>query len=112
MRHHRFFVSLLSISVICLPVLVLAADLPNPIGSPSMTVKDLIVNVTRALIGLTAIGATFMFVYGGIMMIISAGNAEQIKRSKEVLKWATVGLVLIFLSGAILRYVYTILGAK
>lgn len=103
--------TLLSPFVFLLPARALAAGggLPNPLGDTD-TITELLVAVSKGLIGLVAVAATFMFIYGGVMMLTSAGNADQVKRAKEVLRWTTIGLVFIFLAGAILRYVYSVFG--
>lgn len=99
-----------------LPLQASALDLPNPLGQNCKpgnetdgcvnTLTEVIVTVSVGLIGLVAVAATFMFIYGGIMMLTSGGNEKRVSQSKEILKWTTLGLVFMFLAGAILRFVY------
>lgn len=109
-------ITIILCAAVAIPLIARAADspcdqsgLPNPLGN-TCTITGLIVNISRALIGLVAVAATFMFIYGGVMMLTSAGNADQVKRAKDVLRWTTVGLVILFFAGAIMRYIYSVLG--
>lgn len=119
MKHSRYIgpVLIFFVVVFLMPSVVFAADapcespsgvLPNPLGCVD-TLPKLVISVTKALIGFVALAATFMFVYGGIMMLMSGGNAEQVKRSKAVLKYTTISLIILFLTTVILRFVFTVL---
>lgn len=77
--------------------------LPNPITCGDATC--LISQVIRYILGTIAIIATLMFVWGGVMMLTSGGNAEQVKRAKETLVWAAIGVAIILLSWVIIKFV-------
>ncbi len=81
------------------------AALPNPLGSINSP-EDLIANVIQTILGLTGSVALFMFVYGGIMWLTSAGNQDRVSRGRQILVWATIGLVVIFSSYAILKEIF------
>ena len=49
---------------------------------------------------------------GGILMLISAGDPSLFGKGKEILKWAIIGLVLVFGSWIIINFILTTLGAK
>lgn len=78
-------------------------SLPNPIKCNDAAC--LISQVIRYILGVIAIIATLMFVWGGVMMLTSAGNADRVKRAKETLAWAAIGIVIILLSWGIIRFV-------
>ncbi len=80
-------------------------QLPNPISCGDATC--LVTNVIRYILGTIAIIATLMFIWGGVMMLTSAGNADQVKRAKETLVWASIGVIVILLSWGIIRFVLT-----
>lgn len=98
-------------AALLMPAVVSAAELTNPLGSVN-NITDLIVVISKSLLGLVAVGATFMLIYGGILMLTSGGNADRVKMAKETLKWTTFGLVLLFLAGAIVRFVYEAFGRQ
>lgn len=77
--------------------------IPNPIKCATATC--LAAQVIRYILGVIAIIATLMFVWGGVMMLTSGGNADQVRKAKETLVWAAIGVVVIILSWAIIQFV-------
>lgn len=77
--------------------------LPNPIRCPDATC--LVSQVIRYILGTIAVIATLMFIWGGVMMLTSGGNPEMVKKAKETLTWATIGIVVILISWAAIRFV-------
>jgi hypothetical protein len=82
-----------------------SVNLPDPLGGVSLPV--LIGNVIRTFAGIAGAVALLMFVYGGIMWIISGGEEKKVAGAQKILKNASIGLVLIF--GAYF-FVATIIG--
>lgn len=78
-------------------------SIPNPIACADATC--LIGQVVRYILGVIAILATLMFVWGGVMMLTSGGNADRIKQAKETLAWAAIGVVVILVSWGIILFV-------
>ncbi|MBI3957092.1 MAG: hypothetical protein HY340_03845 [Candidatus Kerfeldbacteria bacterium] len=107
---HRFLFLFLLIALL-LPMLAFAEELPNPLGD-TKTLEGLIIRVSTGLIGLVAVAAIFMFIYGGIMMLTSGGNEQRVTQGKEILRWTILGLIFIFLAGVILRFVYQTFGGQ
>lgn len=114
MKHFLVVIVLgLSLAVnLAIPVVVMAAPdtstgsavgLPNPIKCPDATC--LVSQVIRYILGVIAVIATLMFIWGGVMMLTSGGNAEQVKKAKETLVWATIGILVILISWAVIRFV-------
>jgi len=48
-----------------------------------------------------------MFIYGGATWMLSGGNQEKVTKGKQILIWATLGLVIIFTAYALVRSVLT-----
>jgi hypothetical protein len=95
---------LISAYVWMLPLTTLAAaKLQNPLGTTSPQV--VIGNIIRSLLGLSGALALLMFIYGGMLWIISGGSAEKIKKGKDTLVWATFGLAIIFMSYTLVEFV-------
>ena len=53
--------------------------------------------------------ALLVFIYGGVMFLISAGNSEKVQQAKQIIIGAVIGLVIVFASYAIIQFVFTAL---
>ncbi len=102
--------------VFLLPSLVLAqmtgendpgsgSDLPNPLGDKNVDPRVIIGNIIRAILGIVGSLALAVFIFGGFTWITSAGNEEKVKKGKDMIVWASLGLVIIFFSYALVRFV-------
>jgi len=78
-------------------------------GDPKAPQK-LIGKVINAILGIVGSLALAMFIFGGFTWMTAAGNAEKVKKGKDILVWATLGLVIIFSSYALVKFVFTSLG--
>ena len=81
--------------------------LNNPIGVE--TVDSLIAKIIKIFLGLIGTVSLVMFIYGGVMILISAGNETKIKTGRETLVWASLGILLVFASYAILKFIFNII---
>lgn len=109
MNRHRF---LLAVSGAALPTIAFAqVQLPNPLGSVN-SVDAVLANIITVF--LTIIGgiALFVFVYGGMLMMTSAGNAERVKKGQSAMIWAALGILFIFGSYGLTRFLFQLLGAE
>ena len=95
-----------------LPIVTWAADstsgkieLENPLSVES--VPDLINNVIKAILGIVGAVALLYLVLGGLTWLTSQGNPEKVKKGRETLVWAILGLSMIFFSYVILNYVFS-----
>ena len=82
--------------------------LDNPLGDrtgPDAEPTVLIGKLINAIMGIVGSIALVMFIFGGLVWMLAAGNTERITRGKNILIWATVGLVVIFSSYAIVKFV-------
>ena len=70
------------------------------------------VNVTKIILGTVGSLSLLMFVYGGVMMLISAGNSDQVSKAKGIIMAAIIGLVIVFVSYIIISFVISALGAQ
>jgi len=80
-------------------------SLPNPIGPANMTLLDLIIKVLQVLLGVVSILAVSMFIWGGLVILTSGGNPDRVKKAKDTLVWAVLGLAIIILSVVIVSYI-------
>ncbi|MBU0731721.1 pilin [Patescibacteria group bacterium] len=80
------------------------AQLDNPIAASS--VMEIVINVIQVLLTLLGSAALLVFIYGGIMLITSAGNEEKVKKARSTLVWAILGLVIILVSYGVMSFVF------
>lgn len=76
---------------------------------------DILLSISRNIIAtfvLPAVGTIFLivFIYGGIVYMSSAGRPEQVKKGKQILTTAIVGLLLIILAEVLIGIFVTALG--
>jgi hypothetical protein len=85
-------------------------DNPLPdVGTPQV----LIGKVISAALGLVGSLALAMFIFGGFLWMTAMGNADKVKKGRETMIWAALGLVIIFTAYALITFVLTnVLGAK
>lgn len=99
----RLSVQALTISFVLLPYIVLAAtapavDVPVTLANPLGATTDprlIIANIIKAILSIIGSLALLMFVVGGVTWITSFGEASRVERGKQILIWATLGLVVI-----------------
>lgn len=101
----RFFVA--TAFLLTWPASALAAVLSNPLGTTSIQV--IIGRLIRAMLGVTGSIALLMFIWGGFLWLISAGEPEKVKKGKDAMKWATLGLVVIMGAYMIVNTIITAL---
>jgi len=78
---------------------------PLCINNVSLTPQTLIGKVIAAALGIVGSLALLMFIYGGFTWMTSAGSAEKVTKGKGIMVWAALGLVVIFSSYALVKFV-------
>lgn len=95
MKRFTSILATLSVALLSTP-LVVSAALTNPLGTTD--VRVIIGNIIQALLGITGSLALLMFVWGGFQWLISGGSPEKVKKGKDTLTWAAIGLVVIIMA--------------
>ncbi|MDD5031554.1 MAG: pilin [Patescibacteria group bacterium] len=72
----------------------------------------LLVNVSQWILGIVGSLALLMFIYGGLMFIISSGSSEKVTQAKEIIVGAVIGLVVVFTSYMIIQFTMGALGIE
>lgn len=80
-------------------------QLNNPLGSSVNTPTEFIGRVLNSLFGVVGSLALVMFIYGGLTWMTSSGNAEKLKKGRDILVWSAIGLFVVFSSYAIVRVI-------
>ena len=112
-------VAVISISIA--PVAVHAVDNFQPCAgvtdslvckSSSDTAQPLIKTVINTLIYLIGSVSVVMVIIGGLMYVLSTGNANNVTRAKNTITYALVGLAVAFLAFALINWVLGTFGAS
>jgi len=80
-------------------------QLSNPLGSAVNTPTEFIGRILNSLFGVVGSLALVMFIYGGLTWMTSSGNAEKLKKGRDILVWSAIGLFVVFSSYAIVRVI-------
>jgi hypothetical protein len=80
--------------------------LVDPLNSQGGNIQLLAARAIRIVTGVSGSIGLLMFVYGGFTWLTSGGNPEKVKRGKQIFVTASVGLLIIFGSYALLRVVF------
>lgn len=87
------------------------AALQNPLGTGT-TPATIIGRIIKAVLGLSGIIALLMFVYGGVLYMLDMGEGARMKKGKDAIKNAVIGLIIIFTSYTLVDVVLLALGQK
>ena len=87
------------------PFTALAVELPNPIRANSPA--ELIHDILDWILGAVGAIATVYFIYGGFLVLTSAGTAEKVDKGKKTMIYAVLGMIAIILSYSILQFFFS-----
>lgn len=62
-------------------------------------------NIIKAAMGFIGAIALILFMYGGLTIMISRGSPDSIKKGKNIMIWAAIGIIVIFSSYAIVSFI-------
>jgi len=83
--------------------------IPNPLGTTDIT--TLFSKLSTALLDIAVPIAVIMYIWAGVLLLVSNGNPQRVSRAKEILKFTTIGLVIIFIAGGLVDLIRSILNA-
>lgn len=81
----------------------------NPICKPGQacTPQIIIGNIIRAVLGIVGSIALLMFIIGGFTWMIAGSAAEKVKKSRDIMIWSGLGLLVIFAAYMIINFIIT-----
>lgn len=84
-------------------------QLTNPLtgNTTSKSVPELLGTIISYAMGIIGSLALVMFIYGGMTWMLSGGSPEQVTKGKQIVIWAALGIAIIFMSYALVRFVIT-----
>jgi hypothetical protein len=65
----------------------------------------LIITASQWLLGIVGSLSLIMFIYGGVMFLISAGSSDSVAKAKKIIIAAVIGLVIVFSSWLLIGFV-------
>lgn len=93
----------------------ISVDCPAGQNCGNYTLNDIlstVLLVSNFILGIVGSLALFALTAGGLMWILSGGNAEWVSRGKEAVKGAVIGLAIVFTSFMIIQLVFLALGIE
>ncbi|MEK7606706.1 MAG: Ig-like domain-containing protein [Patescibacteria group bacterium] len=100
-----FLVLLLPIAAGAAALEFFPAEFDTQIALASGDPRVILARIINAILLFLGVGAVVLVLYGGFLWMTAAGNEERIGKAKKVLVNAAIGLVIIFSSFAIARFV-------
>ena len=117
MKKAFLLISLFFLILFLIPVLTNAVPAQEPLvpcNGPNCTIESFFIMLARIFNFIVWYIATPLAILsltiGGVMILISAGNPQWLQTGKETIKWAIVGLVLVFCSWLIVNFILGALG--
>lgn len=68
-------------------------------------VTPTVINIINAIIGILGLVAVVIIIYGGVQYMTSAGDAGKVKKAKDTILYAVIGLIVCVLAYAIVNFV-------
>ena len=78
---------------------------PDPIKGNSDDLSGSIVNILNVIIGVLATVCVVVIVIGGVQYMTSSGDAGKVKKAKDTILYAVIGLVVCALAATIVNFV-------
>ncbi len=73
---------------------------------PANDLQSTSINFLQWVLGLLGLVAVVLIVYGGLVWMTAAGNEDRIRKAKEILRGAVIGLVIVLLAWSIFLFVF------
>lgn len=81
---------------------------PNPLSISSF--PELVQRLLQVLLVFAVPIAVFLIVYGGFVLLTSAGDPGKQRSAQEIIKWTIIGFAVILAAWALVSALRTILG--
>ena len=94
---------------------IVNARLVNCKGDDGCNLSDfepMIVNAANMILGVSGAITLLFFIYGGVVLLTSAGASDRVTQGRTILTNSIIGLLVIFSSFVIIQFVVGTLGGK
>lgn len=80
-------------------------DLGTTLGLGTADLKTTVINIISWVLGILALVAVVMIIYGGFVWLTAGGNEEKVESAKKTIGAAVIGLIVVLLAWAIVIFV-------
>ena len=80
-------------------------DIGGTVGLGTADLKQTVINIIQWALGILALVAAVMIIYGGFVWLTAGGNEESVEKAKKIISAAVVGLIVVLLAWAIVIFV-------
>ena len=113
----KFVIYIFIMSIILVPIFVFASGAEDAlvglqtsayesgVGSPDTDISVFVGNIIRALLGLLGVLILIFILYGGYLWLASGGNEQMVKKAKDILTSAFIGLIIVLAAMAITTFI-------
>jgi uncharacterized BrkB/YihY/UPF0761 family membrane protein len=102
-------IGLIGLAILIPFVITAAVTVVNPIGYTDF--GSLLLAIANGIAVLIGSLAVIMIIWSGILFLLSGGDPSRVKKAKDALLWAVVGIVIAILASAIIATIKGIIGA-
>lgn len=89
-------------------IIRIVADIAKPGEVPGGGTGDIqgsVINILNVIIGLLSVVCVIVIVIGGVQYMTSTGDAGKVKKAKDTIMYAIIGLVVCGLAAVIVNFV-------
>ena len=111
----KFAILFFIILLLIIPFFVSALGIDDAFGGLAITgsaagagntdISVFVGNIIRALLGLLGILILVFILYGGYLWLVSGGNDQMVKKAKDILTSAFIGLIIVLAAMAITTFI-------
>ena len=81
-------------------------SIKDPLGINNQGPEELYTRLIKALLAFVGVASLITFVYAGFIFLISAGSPERVKKAKDTMLYAVLGIAISMASYAILSFIF------
>ena len=67
--------------------------------------REVVLKLIQVALGFTSLIALIFMLYGGFMWVTAGGNPERVKKGRDILIWAGIGIVAVMFAWGIVTYI-------
>ena len=82
---------------------VQSVSLSNPLGTSDF--NTLTATIINNILGFVGTISLLLFIYGGLVLMTSAGASAKIDKGKNIILYAVIGMVIVFTSYILVKFV-------